>query len=124
MVAKDLSAELARSAQTDTERHLRGKYGVGYQPFVVVLAGEMRRFSNRPTAVSPILGYAARMRLAGRDPNRRRRAGDPPRPPRAHFVEGLVNGKRVGMVAVPLGPPPLVVGRRDLAPTPPSVATL
>jgi signal transduction histidine kinase len=122
MVAQDLSAELARSPQTDIERHLRDKYGVGYQPFVVVLAGEMRRFSNRPTAVSPILGYAARMRLAGRDPNRRRRAGDPPRPPRAHFVEVLVNGKRVGMVAVPLGPPPLVVGMRELAPTLTSVA--
>src|SRR5258708_28071238 len=48
--------------------------------------------------------------------------GDPPRPPRAHFVEVLVNGKRVGMVAVPLGPPPLVVGMRELAPTLTSVA--
>src|SRR5258708_29474572 len=79
MVAQDLSAELARSPQTDIERHLRDKYGVGYQPFVVVLAGEMRRFSNRPTAVSPILGYAAPMRLAGRDPHPRHTADDPPR---------------------------------------------
>src|SRR5258708_10188207 len=88
MVAQDLSAELARSPQTDIERHLRDKYGVGYQPFVVVLAGEMRRFSNRPTAVSPILGYAARMRLAGRDPHRRHMARQPPPPAPAPFLGG------------------------------------
>src|SRR5258708_26765621 len=93
MVAQDLSAELARSPQTDIERHLRDKYGVGYQPFVVVLAGEMRRFSNRPTAASPLLCYAARPRLAGRDPDPRRLAADPPRPPPADFAEVPVNRK-------------------------------
>jgi signal transduction histidine kinase len=74
-------------------------------------------FSNRPTAVPRELGRDARMRLAGRDPDRIHRGPDGPRPPIAHFVDVLVNGTRMGVVAVPLGPPPLAVGLRELAPT-------
>ena len=117
LVARDLSTELAQFPQTDVEQHLRDKYGAGYQPFVVVLRGDMRTFSNRPTAIPPNLGRDARQRLGGRDPDRGRGGPEGPRPALAHFVDVLVNGGRAGVVAVPLGPPPLSVGLRELGPT-------
>src|SRR6476660_3722963 len=51
LVAADLSALLAQSPETDLDPYLRAKYGSGYQPFVVVIAGDTRTLSNRPTAI-------------------------------------------------------------------------
>ena len=51
IVAQDLSAQLAQEPQTDLDRYLGDRYGSGYRPFVVVLAGDKRTFSNRPTAI-------------------------------------------------------------------------
>src|SRR5260221_1849032 len=119
LVAQDLSTRLERSPDTDVERYLRDKYGAGYQPFAVVILGDARTFSNRPTAVPPNLGRDARLRLAGRDPERRPLGGmgpDGPRQPFAHYVDVMVGGIRQGVVGVPLGPPPLAVGLRELAP--------
>jgi signal transduction histidine kinase len=117
LVAQDLATQLAHSPQPDVERYLRDKYGAGYQPFVVVLAGDPRTLSNRPTAIPMSLGREARWRLAGRDPERMHRGPDGPRPPFAHFADVRVHESRAGVVAVPLGPPPLAVGLRELAPT-------
>ena len=130
LVAQDLSAQLAQAPQIDVDRHLRDTYGSGYQPFVVVLGGDPRTFSNRPTAVPGNLGRDARVRLVGHGPGRGgggpdRGGGGPDRggggpdgkrQPFAHFVDVLVNGTRAGVVGVPLGPPPLSVGLRELAP--------
>jgi two-component system OmpR family sensor kinase len=116
LVAQDLSTQLTQSPQTDVEKHLRDRYGSGYQPFVVVLGGDPRTFSNHPTAIPGNLARDARIRLI-RDPDRRRMGPEGGRPPFAHFVDLLVNGKRAGVVGVPLGPPPLSVGLRELAPT-------
>jgi signal transduction histidine kinase len=116
LVAQDLSTQLAQSPTFDVEAHLRDRYGAGYQPFVVVLGGDPHIFSNRPTAIPPNLGRDARLRLAGRDPERGR-GGLGGRPPFAHYVDVLENGARAGVVAVPLGPPPLAVGLRELTPT-------
>jgi signal transduction histidine kinase len=115
LVGQELSAELARTPTLDVESHLRDRYGAGYQPFVVVLAGSPRVFSNRPTAIPPSLGRDARQRLGGREPGRGGGGGG--RQPFAHFVDVVVNGDRKGVVAVPLGPPPFAVGLRELAPT-------
>jgi signal transduction histidine kinase len=134
LVAQDLSAQLVQNPQIDIERHLRDTYGSGYQPFVVVLAGETRTLSNRPTAVPGNLGRDARVRLGWGDRGPGRGGGGPgrsgggpdgraggigpdgKRPQFAHFVDVMVNGRRAGVVAVPLGPPPLSVGLRELAP--------
>jgi len=117
LVAQDLSTLLAQSPQADVDRYLRDKYGAGYQPFVVVFAGDTRTFSNRPTATPGNLGRDARGRLFGRGSDRGRSGGSGSRQPSAHFVDVTVNGTRAGVVAVPLGPPPLAVGLRELAPT-------
>ena len=120
LVAQDLSAQLALAPQIDVDQHLRDRYGAGYQPFVVVIMGDSRTFSNRISAVPPNLPRDARLRLAGRDPERGRlglKGSDGPRQPFAHYVDVVVNGVRTGVVAVPLGPPPLSVGLRELAPT-------
>jgi signal transduction histidine kinase len=117
LVAEDLSALLAQSPHTDLDPYLRGKYGSGYQPFVVVIAGDTRTLSNRPTAIPGNLGREARGRLFGHGSDRGRMGGPGLRQPFAHFVDVVVNSERSGIVAVPLGPPPLSVGLRELAPT-------
>lgn len=122
LVAHDLSALLALDASADVERHLRDRYSAGYQPFVVVLHGDVRTLSNRPTAIPPSLGRDARARLAGRD-RERERERDPERfGPNgfrqvfAEYADIVVNGAREGVVAVPRVGPPLSVSLRELAP--------
>ena len=62
MVARDLSEKLTANRGFDVETHVREQYGFGYQPFVVVLAGDRRVFANRaPTP--PNLPRDARRRL-------------------------------------------------------------
>ena len=135
IVSRDLSAQLTRNPAFDVERHLRDEYGSGYQPFVVVLAGDPRTLSNRGP-LPPNLGRDARRRLDQRVDERRfddrrfevddRRDERPDGPGRggrggrrmfALYSEIVVAGQRAGVVAVPGGPPPLSEGLRAIAPT-------
>ena len=141
VVARDLSAWLSQNPSFDVEAHLRKEYGSGYQPFVVVIAGDPRTFSNR-SPVPPTLGRDARRRLESRFDGRRfderrfddderseNRADDPGRGGGpggrgrggrrafALYSEIEVSGRRAGVVAVPGGPPPLSEGLRAIAPT-------
>ena len=127
-VARDLSARLALDAAFDVERHLRAEYGSGYQPFLVVMAGNPRPIANREP-VPPALGRDARRRLDQRDERRfderryeERRPDDAGRGGggrRSFALYGdiVVSGQRVGVVAVPGGAPPFSVGLREVAPT-------
>ena len=119
LVAQDVSAQLTQTPELDVEDHLRRIYGSGYQPFVLVLDGDRRTLSNRPTAIPPSLGRDARMRLIRLDHERDRgpgpMSGDRRLP--AAFADVMVGGARKGVVAVPQGPPPLSVSLRELAPT-------
>lgn len=121
LVAEDVSAQLAQTPELDVEDHLRRRYGSGYQPFVLVLDGDRRTLSNRPTAIPPSLGRDARMRLFGADRDRDRDRGPSPssgdRRVPAAFADVMVAGARKGVVAVPQGPPPLSVSLREVAPT-------
>ncbi|HET7694799.1 MAG TPA: HAMP domain-containing sensor histidine kinase [Vicinamibacterales bacterium] len=142
LVARDLSAKLAQNPSFDVDAHLRREYGSGYQPFVVVLSGDPRTLSNR-SPVPPTLGRDARRRLELRVDDRRfddRRFDSDDRPDDrredgrgaagriitgrgggrrsfALYSEIAVSGSRVGLVAVPGGPPPLSEGLREIAPT-------
>ena len=139
-VARDLSARLTQNPSLDVDAHLRKEYGSGYQPFVVVLAGDPRTFSNRGP-VPPNLARDARRRLEPRfegrrfderrfddDEDRRTeeagrgvapagRGGRGGRRGFALYSEIAVAGKRTGVVAVPGGPPPFTEGLRAIAPT-------
>jgi signal transduction histidine kinase len=115
LVAQDVSAQLAQTPELDVEQHLRRRYGSGYQPFVLVLAGDRRTLSNRPTAIPPNLGREARGRLNGID--RERGPSPSPGDRRAAYADVLIAGARQGVVGVPQGPPPLGVSLRELAPT-------
>ena len=130
IVAQDVSERLVQSPGLDLDKHLRDRYGSGYQPFVVVLTGDDRTLSNRPSAVPQTLGREARGRLRGaersfgdrdfgdrgRAPGERGRGGDRGRTT-ADFAEVTVAGGLRGLVAVPQFRPPLSVGLRELAPT-------
>jgi signal transduction histidine kinase len=115
--ARDLSSQLTQNPSFDIERHLRDRYGSGYQPFVVVMANDPRTLSNRGP-IPPNLGRDARRRLhvESRD-GRQGPGGDGPRRYFAEYAEVTVNGTRSGIVAVPGNPPPLAVGLREIAPT-------
>jgi signal transduction histidine kinase len=119
LVAQDVSAQLTQTPELDVEDHLRRIYGSGYQPFVLVLDGDRRTLSNRPTAIPPNLGRDARMRLIRLDHERDRgpgpMSGDRRLP--AAYADVMVGGALKGVVAVPQGPPPLSVSLRELAPT-------
>ena len=142
LVAGDLSARLTQNPSFDVDAHLRSEYDSGYQPFVVVMQGDPRTLSNR-APVPPNLGREARRRLDlrlderwfderridGADRPDDRRPDDPARVTGrgggrrggrgglALYAEILVAGNRVGVVAVPGGPPPLWDGLRAIAPT-------
>lgn len=136
LAAQDLSEHLAPTPGLDVQGHLQSRYGSGFQPFVVVLTGDERTFSNRPTAIPQTLGREARIRLRnngaflerggpgggrrdGRGGDRgdgdRGRGGE--RRNYADYAEIIVNGTTRGIVAVPQFRPPLSVGLRELAPT-------
>jgi two-component system OmpR family sensor kinase len=133
LVAQDLSARLTQSPEFDVAEHLRREYGSGYQPFVVMLRGNPRTLTNRPSATPEFLEKEARGRLMGRggdwgrggppDPNRMggpepgRGGGGRRGGPSAQLAYITVNGERAGIVAVPSGLPPLAVGLREAAPT-------
>ena len=124
-VAQDLSAQLAQNLSFDVERHLRDRYSSGYQPFVVVIDGDPRTFSNR-APIHPTIGRDARRRLSGgewRGGEMRgggrggRPEGDGSRRSFAEFADITVNGTRTGIVAVPGSPPPLSMSLHAIAPT-------
>src|SRR5262249_12917631 len=115
LVAQDLEAQLSSFPQLDIADHLRGRYGHGYQAFPVVLLDPGEVFSTRPTVIPPTLGRDARRRLF--------RQGEPfeHEPPGrrsfAEYADIQINGRGIGVVAVPRMPPPLDVGLREIAPT-------
>jgi signal transduction histidine kinase len=123
MVARDVSDRLEANPQFEVEPHLRAEYGSGYKPFVVVLAGSRRAYSNRPP-LPPNLGREARRRLEWgnggfrqeQDGERRGRGGFDGRP-FAQYADVVVGGARIGLVAVPSVPPSLASGLREVAPT-------
>lgn len=123
LVAQDVSGRLAQTPSFDVQPYLQDKYGSGYQPFVLVLGGDDRVLSNRPSAVPPNLGKETRARLrAGinesgdRDRGDRGRGGGGRRS-FAEFADIVVDGGIRGTVAVPQFPPPLNISLRELAPT-------
>ena len=134
LVARDLSARLTQQPTFDVDAHLRKQYSSGYQPFVVVLAGDPRTLSNR-APIPPNLGRDARRRLEQRfddrggiderQDDRREEAGRGSgrsggrggRRGFALYSEIAVGNTAVGIVAVPGGPPPLWDGLREIAPT-------
>jgi len=143
LAAADLSSQLTANPSFDIQQHLRDRYRSGYQPFVVVVDGDPRTYSNRDP-IPPNLFREARRRLRGElggrefePPFFRRGGGGPPGGPGgpggtgggrgrgtgpdnsapAEFAEVVVGGNRVGIVAVPGNPPPLSVSLRETAPT-------
>jgi len=121
IVAQDLSGQLRDSPEFDVDTYLRQHYSTGYQPFLVTLAGERRSsrtFSNRPTLPLPRdLGRDARRRLAGFDPEAGRLDPYGQHFHLAEYSDIVVDGTRIGVVAVPRDPPPLTVGVREMGPT-------
>jgi signal transduction histidine kinase len=129
LVARDLSARLTEAPAFDVEAHLHKEYNSGYQPFVVVMSGDPRTLSNRGP-IPPNLGRDARRRLDQRvDEHRfdgedgrglatgRGAFGRGGRRWFALYADIVVGGNRVGVVAVPGGPPPLSEGLKAIAPT-------
>ena len=114
-VADDLSKRLSSDPAFDVEPYLRDRYGSGYQPFVVVLADRPGGFANRDP-VPPNLFRDARWRLTFEGSPERPRGGRGGRP-FAQFADIVVTGARMGLVAVPSVPPPLIESLRVVAPT-------
>jgi signal transduction histidine kinase len=120
LVAEDLGNQLRDSPEFDLNGYLRQHYSTGYQPFEVVLAGErrpLRIITNHPGMVPPNLGRDARLRLRGFDPEAGRMDPFGQHVHIAEYADIVVDGARVGVVAVPRDPPPLTVGVREMAPT-------
>jgi signal transduction histidine kinase len=124
LAASDLSAQLTTNPSLDIQQHLRDRYRSGYQPFVVVVDGDPRTYSNRDP-IPQNLFREARRRLRGEfagqrefePPFFRRGGGRGMGPDNAEFGEIVVAGRRVGIVAVPGTAPPLSVSLRETAPT-------
>ena len=127
--ASDLSSQLTANPAFDIQQHLRDRYRSGYQPFVVVVDGDPRTYSNRDP-IPPNLFREARRRLRGELAGPRefespffrrggggRGLGPPENNAPAEFAEIVVGGNRVGVVAVPGNTPPLSVSLRGTAPT-------
>ncbi|HSC26117.1 MAG TPA: HAMP domain-containing sensor histidine kinase [Vicinamibacterales bacterium] len=114
-VATDLSNALKSNPALEIETYLRERYGHIYQPFVVVMH-DGRSASNRPGRMPPGFQRAAFIAL-------RRAAGGADLPaaargrPPAEIAPIVVDGTRVGAVAVPANPPPLFVALQELGPT-------
>jgi signal transduction histidine kinase len=119
MVAQDLETQLSEFPQLDVATHLRSKYGRGYQPFVVVFARSEEVFSNRQSAIPPPLGREARRRLFHQgEPFEHEPLGPGPlRRAFAEYADIVIDGRTVGVVAVPRNPPSFDIGFREIAPT-------
>lgn len=137
-VASDLSAELTRDPGLDLSKFIHDGYDHVFQPVVVVMR-DGRSVSNHevlvPEGLMALLRRQARQQpprrfgrgeqpQPGRDgvlppfqPGDGARLGPGPRGRRADFEPIVVNGERVGLVAVPLGRPPITMVLRELGPT-------
>jgi two-component system, OmpR family, sensor kinase len=143
-VASDLSAALARDPALDLFKYVHDGYDHVFQPIVVVML-DGRTVSNHETLVPEgllaLLRRQARMpaRAFGRGGQQPDAAGSPVPPPpqdggrrlgpgprgrRADFEPIVVNGERLGLVAVPLGRPPVTMVLRELGPTMGAVAVV
>ena len=120
MVAQDLETQLSEYPGLDVATHLKSKFGRGYQPFAVVFTGRDEVYSNRPTMIPPPLPRDARRRLFHQ--------GEPfehePPPPGplgrrafAEYADITIEGRTVGVVAVPKNPPGFDIEFREIAPT-------
>ena len=136
-VASDVSAELTRNPGLDLSKYIHDGYDHVFQPIVVVMR-DGRSVSNHealvPDGLLVLLRRQARHAPARRfgrgEPPRGRDGGPPPFQPgegarlgpgprgrRADFEPIVVHGEPVGLVAVPLGRPPITMVLRELGPT-------
>jgi signal transduction histidine kinase len=115
-VADVVGSQLARQPDLALETYLPDRFRQIYQPFIVVLA-DGRRGSNRPAMLPPNFDRGAFERLRrtvlGQEGSGRR--GGPRTA--AEFAPVVVSGTTVGLVAVPLSPPPMFMVLRELGPT-------
>lgn len=135
LVASDISAALTREPALDLPKYVHDSYDHVFQPIVVVMRDG--RAASTHDALVPEGLLAVLRRQAGLLPPRRfGRVGPPvgapdgaePLPPpfppgapgsrrRADFEPVIVNGERLGLVAVPLARPPVTMVLRQLGPT-------
>ena len=115
-VADVVGSQLTRQPDLELETYLTDRFRQVYQPFTVVLA-DGRRGSNRPAMLPPNFDRGAFERLRrtvlGQEGTGRR--GGPRTA--AEFAPIVVGGSTVGLVAVPLSPPPMFMVLRELGPT-------
>jgi len=119
MVALDLEAQIAAAPDLNIGEYLRQRYGRGYQPFAVLVFEREREqfFTNRPGPgmMPPQFGRDARRRMFHQgEPFEHEPPG---RRAFAEYAEIQINGRAVGLVAVPKNPPPLEFSLREIAPT-------
>ena len=112
-VAADLSAELALNPSLPLEAHVAERFGHIYQPFLVVMA-DGRSVSNRPRVLPP--GFVRSVSAAARRADATGETVTATRRP-AEIAPIVVNGAPLGIVAVPVNPPPAFVALRELGPT-------
>lgn len=116
LIASDLRARLEEDPRVDLGAHISNEFGRVVQPFVVVMV-DGRAFSNR-SVIPPLLARNLRNRLT-----RFRETGLIPRPRRIPGLAGrldspiTVNGRLVGLVAVPAAQPSAMMALRPLGPT-------
>lgn len=114
-VADAVAGQLARQPDLDLTTYLPDRFRQVYQPFAVVLV-DGRRGANRPAMLPPGFdrGVAERMRrsLAPQEGSGRRGGAR-----QVEFAPIMVNGLQVGLVGVPLSPPPVFVALREIGPT-------
>lgn len=121
-VAGDVSAALAADPAADLQAVVRDQFGGIFQPFLVGLR-DGRRVSNRPGGLPPNFEGGLRMQLARRE--RQPAPGEDPvafggrRGPggRAVFAPIVVGNETVGLVGVPMAPPPFSLALAELGPT-------
>lgn len=121
-VGGEVSAALAADPTLDLDAFVRTRFGSIFQPFLVRLR-DGRRASNRMNSLPPNFDVGVRLQL-----ERRERAAEPGDDPvafggrrgpggRAVFAPIVVNGDTVGLVGVPMSPPPFSLALAELGPT-------
>ena len=112
-VAADLSTELALNPSLPLDAHVAERFGHIYQPFLVVMA-DGRSVSNRPRVLPP--GFVRAVSAAARHADAAGETVSATRRP-AEIAPIVVSGAQLGIVAVPVNPPPAFVALRELGPT-------
>ncbi len=142
VIAADAATVLQEHPETDLQTYLTGRYSSAFRSWVLVMK-DGPTIASRRIAPPPNVARAARSRLLGGAERggrgfggyRSDRSGSSASPPDAgspggrtgfgrggpnqilEFAPVRVNDATVGMVAVPLEPPPLFVTLRGLGPT-------